>query len=97
MILTGQIQSNGGKTCITIISPTTHPTWTGMEFHLGLCGERLVTVRAMTAKLWSSSLFTQELTVNVNTETSAVLCGNTLSVSEHCVYGNLAAGEMEAK
>ena len=50
-----------------------------------------------TAKLWSLGLFNQGLTVKVNTETSAVLCGNTLSASEHCVCGNLAAEEMEVK
>jgi hypothetical protein len=49
------------------------------------------------AKLWSSHLYNQGLTVKVNTETFAVLCGHALSVPELYVCGNLATEEMELK
>lgn len=75
---------------------TPHMDWTGIE--LGpLCWETSDCQSHDIAKLWSLGLFNQGLTVKVNTETSAVLCGNALSVSEHCVCGNLAAEEMDAK
>jgi hypothetical protein len=69
--------------------------WTGIEPG-PLWWESIDCQRHDTAKLWSSGLFNQGLTVRVNTETFAVLCGNAQSVSEDCVCGNLAAEEMKA-
>jgi hypothetical protein len=45
MILTGENQKLGEKTCTSATLSTTSPTWTDPGANLGLCGERSATNR----------------------------------------------------